>query len=320
MKMTDILLVSTKDEASKYPHKYIFDFLKSFGMKVIFIEDKNINLDELNSDLIFNLGNHDFFFMKGEYSKFLGLLKRSKIFFNASFDSCFPPATQIRTTLRENKIQSVSVTNFHPHLERFQKSKAWNWVNYWYYLNWNLLSLSSPLPFNLSSERCLFYYGSFRKDRVKDFSAYLKKNDYYKTVISCSDNQQMKFKDAKIYPDHFESPLKSKEDLNKYALSLYIEDEHTHNEFHSLSNRFFECLSAGTAILVDHKCLNTFKKSEVPEEEIHYVSEDNLPHIAHCIQMSDNIQGLQNRFWFTRFSKEKDKLRDQLLSILRSYL
>jgi hypothetical protein len=125
------------------------------------------------------------------------------------------------------------------------------------YINWNQLSYI-PQDVNLSRTNGLMYYGAFRKGRLNYFEKYLK-DCLYPCFISTTPKHAPKFKefnDKIIILKKFPSLI---ETISQYSASLYIEDNWSNKHFCSPANRFYECLSAGVAILFDKSCEQTMQ-------------------------------------------------------------
>lgn len=104
------------------------------------------------------------------------------------------------------------------------------------------------------------YYGTFRKDRQKYFSKYLRPP----LLLSCSTKNRKKYKDLGCTSQIIEKMLwvKGRETLRQFWFSLYIEDIKTHSNFSHFANRFYECLNANTIPLFDKTCLGTIAKEK----------------------------------------------------------
>jgi len=130
-----------------------------------------------------------------------------------------------------------------------------------YYINWNVLTYEPVAPIEPVKDK-LVYWGSFRRGRVDSFLRYFNDPGTYPFVIAASSRVHEKYWELnKKIPCRY--PVEFPTDLQKYSCSLYIEDDRTHWMFHSLANRFFEALSAGLPMFIDHLCLNTFQESGV---------------------------------------------------------
>jgi len=115
------------------------------------------------------------------------------------------------------------------------------------YMNWNALAMLDDPTVSGEVDRRpyrdrMVYYGSFRKTRKPYFDRYFM-DPATKTTIS---SPTKKFEAEYLSPKVTHAP-KFRElytDLNLYGLGLYIEDQKSHDEYHSPANRFYEMLSA----------------------------------------------------------------------------
>lgn len=124
------------------------------------------------------------------------------------------------------------------------------------YVNWNALTWDVR-PMQVPEVQGLFYYGAFREHRVKSFEKFFS-TEYYDVHISTTGQRATKFKS--IAPNvNIVAPSKDIiSDIGKYQASIYIEDDKSHHQFHSLANRFYECVSSGGPLLVDANCVGVF--------------------------------------------------------------
>lgn len=130
-----------------------------------------------------------------------------------------------------------------------------------YYVNWNVLTYEPIEPVEPTKDK-LVYWGSFRKGRIKSFLRYFNDPSIYPMVIACSSRVHDKYWALnKKIPCRY--PVDIPHGLQTYSCTLYIEDETTHDMFHSLANRFYEAVAAGVPMFVDYQCLDTFEQSGV---------------------------------------------------------
>ena len=141
------------------------------------------------------------------------------------------------------------------------------YITNWLTTNLNSLIMDRSCIFDSEVEKDgIIYYGTFRKWRSDHFTHHLQKG------VTCSSSKKhwKKFEaiDCKCELINKLSWEKGKEDLRKYKYSLYIEDQHTHENFAFLANRYYEALMCDVVVLFDHHCRNTIKKSKyiIPEE------------------------------------------------------
>lgn len=139
-----------------------------------------------------------------------------------------------------------------------------------YISEWHTINLSA-LIFDdravAKDKSGIVYYGTFRKYRVDDLTKY---NDagYF---LSTSQKNHAKFLAAGITAQAIGrlSWVEKESDLfdfngfhlDEYKYSLYIEDEHTHENYAFMANRFYECLMNDVIMFYDKNCVNTIVKS-----------------------------------------------------------
>ena len=141
-----------------------------------------------------------------------------------------------------------------------------------YIINWLTTNLDSLImdreciiDSNIKREG-IIYYGTFRKWRSDHCTHHLQKG------VTCSSSKKhwKKFEAINCNCEMINklSWEKGKEDLRKYKYSLYIEDEHTHDNFAFLANRYYEALMCDVVVLFDHHCQKTIDKSGyiIPKE------------------------------------------------------
>ena len=131
----------------------------------------------------------------------------------------------------------------------------------WHTLNLNALIFSYVLPLDIAKKRlkCV-YYGTMRKWRLDDLLQY----QHAGLALSTTTKTQKKFIEKGVDQCRMTGKLsweRGKETLEKYRCSLYVEDEHTHDHYAHMANRFYEGLMCNTITLFDKKCIKTIEKS-----------------------------------------------------------
>lgn len=131
------------------------------------------------------------------------------------------------------------------------------------YVNWNCLTYDDQKQSVIERRRAnagddLFYYGSFRVGRRKNFDRYFLAPRVPVTISSPS----RKFMDAYPAARH-EDPVRENfyETLGTHGMGLYLEDKASHSNFHSPSNRLYEMFSAGLPILFQPECGSMLRKA-----------------------------------------------------------
>ena len=134
-----------------------------------------------------------------------------------------------------------------------------DFINKWLTVNLNSLIVDeNRLPVNPSDKNGVIYYGTYRKWRAESFKKFLTEGVY----LSASNKNWKKFQAIGCNCNYIPKLewKKNEEDLRKYKYSIYMEDEHTHNNYAFLANRFYESLMADVVMLFDADCANTIKK------------------------------------------------------------
>lgn len=160
------------------------------------------------------------------------------------------------------------------------------------------------------------YYGTFRPGRRLYFQKYLQDKAIY---LSSSSKNLKKYKflagtDA-IWCDKL-SWKEGKESLNLFKYSLYIEDEHTHNNYNFLANRFYECLMCNVVQFFDINCKNTIERSGIVFDDYFYVS--SLAELKEKI-INDNFEkSLEFQMkWKDKAMEEKRNVLEKIKEILK---
>ena len=141
-----------------------------------------------------------------------------------------------------------------------------DWINNWFTVNLNTLVFDENVyleTLNHQSKDEIVYFGTFRKNRIKDML------DYNQVSYRLSSNRRnhLKYQDAGIQAKFIEKLVwdGSKCDmfepvglrLKDFMLSIYFEDEHTHENYAFMANRFYECLMNNTLQAYDYRCQKT---------------------------------------------------------------
>lgn len=131
----------------------------------------------------------------------------------------------------------------------------------WHTLNLNAMIYSYEIPYKWEDKtRESIYYGTLRKWRLDDFLEYQKTG----MTLSATTRTQKKFIENGVDQCPMVDKLswqRGLEDLKKYKFSLYIEDEHTHDHYAHMANRFYEALMCNVITIFDKKCAKNLSKS-----------------------------------------------------------
>ena len=169
--------------------------------------------------------------------------------------------------------------------KNINQKKLNDWIDEWHTVNLNTLIFDENL-FNTTKDTSsktndIIYYGTFRKHRIKDMLDYNNVNYY----ISSSKKNHLKYKlqniNAKFIekllwfdkePDMFE-PIGLR--LKDYKYSIYFEDEHTHNNYAFMANRFYECVMNNTLLFYDFRCGLSITTSNYKIDDFQIVNNGN---------------------------------------------
>ena len=132
------------------------------------------------------------------------------------------------------------------------------YVEKWHRVNLNALCVNPKEIEPTDIQQKVLYYGSFRKGRISYFQKYFNNNNM---IVSSHKKNHQKFFDVDVNPEFIPRVNWSKDGLANYKLSLYIEDEKTHNSYNYLANRFYEAINQGVVPLFDESCRGTLERS-----------------------------------------------------------
>jgi hypothetical protein len=184
------------------------------------------------------------------------LLRKWTIKYSKQYDMiCNNPRSGYRDWILKKKVNEKTLND---------------WINNWYTVNLNTLVFDEnkylETKDNQSKDEIL-YYGTFRKNRIKDMKDY--NNVSYR--LSSNRRNHLKYQSAGITAKFIEKLVwdGSKCDLfepvgmrlKDFMLSIYFEDEHTHENYAFMANRFYECLMNNTLMVYDYRCQRTIDLS-----------------------------------------------------------
>jgi len=213
-----------------------------------------------SDDIIINIGNHQY--LGGELlislAESVSKVSRTVFFMD---DYTAPPPTQMRKALTKSSnlllvnIKDLNVLTQRKSLDMFEKI----------YVNLNkasfkLLPLKEP-----KYPKSFIYWGVYRAGRNELFFHYFKPK-IYKTFVSSSERSHKKFADAWLDYRPLDKFKTMPNDLQNYGFTVYIEDKSS--PLHSISNRFFEAVSAGLPIFFD---CDSISHIELPDHAENYI-------------------------------------------------
>lgn len=145
-----------------------------------------------------------------------------------------------------------------------------DWINNWFTVNLNTLIFDENTYKQTKKHEFrdeILYYGTFRKNRITDMMDY----NHVSYRLSSNRRNHLKYQAAGIQAKFIEKLVwdGSKCDLfepvglrlKDFMLSIYFEDEHTHENYAFMANRFYECLMHNTLQVYDYRCQKTIDLS-----------------------------------------------------------
>lgn len=184
------------------------------------------------------------------------LLRKYTVKYNKQYDMiCNNPRSGYRPWILRKKVNEKTLND---------------WINNWFTVNLNTLVFDEQVykqTLNNTHKDEILYYGTFRKNRIKDMLDY--NNAGYR--LSSNRRNHIKYQAAGVEAKFIEKLVwdGSKCDLfepvglrlKDFMLSIYFEDEHTHENYAFMANRFYECLMNNTLQVYDYRCQRTIELS-----------------------------------------------------------
>ena len=181
-----------------------------------------------------------------------------------------------------------------------------------HYVNWNSLTYTPGFVAEPPKKKPLdlFYYGSFRQNRIDNFDAYFVNSKVPVTVSSPSHKFTERYgllPNVKITPK-LES-VNFLHDLASHGFGLYIDDKKSQTEFHSPANRFYEMLSAGLPMLFSPSSVVMLKQAGIDVHD--YVLPADYSGMTKFLRTRKEIIEEQKELWAEdyRASLKKEVLR-----------
>lgn len=132
-------------------------------------------------------------------------------------------------------------------------------------VNWNLLTYNGFVkPVRCHYPGAVLYYGAFREGRALAFDRYMLPNKGVRPGCIVVSSTSKKFEERygksidtipAIPKDRFYQTLGS------YGAGLYLEDKRSHEEDHSMPNRFFEMLSAHLPMVFEPESMGSLERN-----------------------------------------------------------
>lgn len=145
-------------------------------------------------------------------------------------------------------------------------TKNQNATPFSHYINWNTLTLENADDKTVTKRRAmaddyLLYYGSYREFRQDAFDRFFTR-PAVRTVISSPSNKfSDRYQDVLIkHVKKFDGDIYDR--IGMAGLGLCVEDSRSHHgtNFHSPPNRFYEMLSAGLPMVVQHEMAPSLRR------------------------------------------------------------
>lgn len=131
------------------------------------------------------------------------------------------------------------------------------------WINWNRLTWIANAYSDEFKVPGLMYYGSYRPDRLADFSLYMRGAPYAVNVVGYPKNIKL-FQALDPNIKVWEA-FKDQRQLRAFQAALYIQDRHNDIHYGCPANRFYEMLYTGIPMVFDAKCAGTFKRASETE-------------------------------------------------------
>ena len=176
------------------------------------------------------------------------------------------------------------------------------------YINWNSLSYE-PLPIvdlpSATARDDLFYYGSYRVNRVDMFDRYLAKScPVPVTISSPSKKFAARYPHAKMLGAVPHDQLIA--EIGSHGLGLYIEDTKSHSEFHSPAARFYEMLGAGLPMVFQPEAVKMLRQAGF--DSVRYYVVDKLKRLELFMRDRTAIAEEQQALWAKPYRQLLDEV------------
>ncbi len=177
------------------------------------------------------------------------------------------------------------------------------------YVDWNQLAYEPVSTFPKhhydSRQKRLFYYGSYRKDREPLFLKYFSDECKIRRCITAPTPRTAKRFTA-LLSSTTSAQVQARKDnaisqLRWEQLVLYIQDPYSSRNTEALANRFYECLSARTALAIDEASLGTFRAAGMINAERYVVDGAADPRLKKLLSNSKDIAHEQWLAWRTPY-------------------
>lgn len=187
------------------------------------------------------------------------------------------------------------------------------------YVNWNCLTFDDQREAAIKKRRAgaapdLFYYGSFRVGRRKNFDRYFLAPRVPVTISSPSKKFSEIYRsgvvkhESKVDDDFYET-------IGQHGMGLYLEDRASHSSFHSPSNRLYEMFSAGLPILFQPECGSMLRRAGYDPSP--WQASSPLE-VLRVFERREEIGAAQREAWLTQMRREHAILSGVLVAAYNS--
>lgn len=170
------------------------------------------------------------------------LLKGAQVVVNLEIDYAWPPDSRIRKLSRK----LVQWGTIQGQMDQ--------------YVNFNMVPFIEPdqaRPPYLVRRPGLFYWGKFREGRAVYLSKWLEGGHGYSVTVATYKASTYRMPHSGIEFIR----LRDVSAINDYRLTMYMEDEEQHDSFHSLAQRFYECLLHRVPLVIEPHARHTFDRA-----------------------------------------------------------
>jgi hypothetical protein len=185
------------------------------------------------------------------------------------------------------------------------------------YVNWNILTRHpldawrTPRPLPRPTHHSLVYYGAARPDREASFRRYFLDAPYPVSVSTYRGQKEFKKYGPKVAViGAFRDP----DAAAAWPLTLYVEDEESHELYCSPATRFYESVMSGLAQVIDARAVGTLREAGVKMSEDFVV--ENKSDVAKALKRWQKIQENQRALWFRDYSIDLRKQFSEAMKTL----
>lgn len=173
------------------------------------------------------------------------------------------------------------------------------------YVNWNMLTRlpietwRRHLLLQTPTHRGIFYYGAYKEEqRGSDFRKYFDDAPYPVTISSFRGGAKFAAScRGAVTMGAFRDPMAPA----AWDMTVYMEDEYSHDLYCSRANRFYECLQVGLPQVIDVLAAPTIRRAGFEVDEFVVSSKRD---VERFLKHRDDVIKKQRRLWQRDFGKE----------------